>query len=226
MPDWLLQTLNSPHDVTIRELCLRLAISFALGWIVAAIYRGTHPSGAVTQTFPATLTLMTIIIAMSTQVIGDNVARAFSLVGALSIVRFRTVVQDTRDTAFVIFAVVVGMAVGSGYLSVALIGMVVTGIAAWVMQPRRGSLLEGNGDMPAMLLTVRMELNRDPKETLGALFEKWLSHHDLRRITVSKQGNALDTAWHIRLRPGGALAEFANIVGAVDGVQQVEFRRE
>src|SRR2546430_13730647 len=46
----------------------------------------------------------------STQVIGDNVARAFSLVGALSIVRFRTVVRDTQDTAYVIFAVVVGMA--------------------------------------------------------------------------------------------------------------------
>ena len=59
--------------------------------------------------------LLSILIAMVTQVIGDNVARAFSLVGALSIVRFRTVVRDTVDTAFVIFAVAVGMAVGAGH---------------------------------------------------------------------------------------------------------------
>ena len=52
---------------------------------------------------------------MVTQVIGDNVARAFSLVGALSIVRFRTVVRDTQDTAYVIFAVAVGMAVGANH---------------------------------------------------------------------------------------------------------------
>ena len=57
--------------------------------------------------------LLSILIAMVTQVIGDNIARAFSLVGALSIVRFRTVVRDTQDTAFVIFAVAVGMAMGA-----------------------------------------------------------------------------------------------------------------
>ena len=65
------------------------------------------------ESFVVTLVLLTILIAMVTQVIGDNVARAFSLVGALSIVRFRTVVRDTQDTAYVIFAVAVGMAVGA-----------------------------------------------------------------------------------------------------------------
>ena len=53
------------------------------------------------ESFTVTLVLLTILIAMVTQVIGDNVARAFSLVGALSIVRFRTVVRDTQDTAYV-----------------------------------------------------------------------------------------------------------------------------
>src|SRR3712207_7596331 len=61
--------------------------------------------------------------AMVTQVIGDNIARAFSLVGALSIVRFRTVVRDTQDTAYVIFAVAVGMAVGAGHPMLAASGM-------------------------------------------------------------------------------------------------------
>ena len=71
------------------------------------------------ESFVVTLVLLTILIAMVTQVIGDNVARAFSLVGALSIVRFRTVVRDTQDTAYVIFAVAVGMAVGANNFSVA-----------------------------------------------------------------------------------------------------------
>ncbi len=57
--------------------------------------------------------LLAVLIAMVTQVIGDNVALAFSLVGALAIVRFRTVVRDTQDTAFVMLSVVVGMAVGA-----------------------------------------------------------------------------------------------------------------
>ena len=80
--------------------------------------------------------LLAVLIAMVTQVIGDSVARAFSLVGALSIVRFRTVVRDTQDTAFVIFAVVVGMAVGARDPWVALIGLAIVGAAAFVMAPR------------------------------------------------------------------------------------------
>ena len=57
--------------------------------------------------------MLAIMIALVTQVVGNNAARAFSLVGALSIVRFRTVVRDIEDTAFVIFAVAIGMAAGA-----------------------------------------------------------------------------------------------------------------
>ena len=111
MWDWLNQTLNNAPKTTPGELLVRLFISGLLGFGVARVYRWTRRTGTWPPTFPSTLVLLSILIAMVTQVIGDNVARAFSLVGALSIVRFRTVVQDTQDTAFVIFAVVVGMAV-------------------------------------------------------------------------------------------------------------------
>lgn len=138
---WLSQSLAGNGGIPVWLLIVRLAAAFALGGAVAWIYRATHhrPNSLEeesTQGFVATLVMMTIIIAMSTQVIGDNVARAFSLVGALSIVRFRTVVKDTRDTAFVIFSVVVGMAVGAGHLPVAIVGIVITGMAAFVVRPR------------------------------------------------------------------------------------------
>jgi hypothetical protein len=78
----------------------RLIAAMVLGGIVAQIYR--HSRAEPASSFTVTLVLLAILIAMVTQVIGDNVARAFSLVGALSIVRFRTVVRDTQDTAYVI----------------------------------------------------------------------------------------------------------------------------
>ena len=83
----------------------------------------------------ATLVLLTVLIAMVTMVIGDSIARAFSLVGALAIVRFRTVVEDTRDTAFVIFAVAVGMAAGAGFLKAALVGLPFAAAAAFLFRP-------------------------------------------------------------------------------------------
>ena len=88
------------------EVLLRLVLAALLGGVVALVYRRSRFEPA--SSFTATLVLLSILIAMVTQVVGDNVARAFSLVGALSIVRFRTVVRDTQDTAYVIFAVAIG----------------------------------------------------------------------------------------------------------------------
>ena len=114
------------------DVVIRLLIALVLGVVVSAIYRYTRKSAILSPSFPSTLVLLSILIAMVTQVIGDNVARAFSLVGALSIVRFRTVVRDTQDTAYVIFAVVVGMAVGAKNPWVAVIGLAVVGLVLGV----------------------------------------------------------------------------------------------
>ncbi len=110
MPEFLQQSLFAGPPVKPLDILVRLLVSLVLGLVVASIHRHTRRPAEVTPTFPVTLVLLAVLIAMVTQVIGDNVARAFSLVGALSIVRFRTVVRDTQDTAYVIFAVVVGMA--------------------------------------------------------------------------------------------------------------------
>ena len=122
MPDWLHSTVTGPHPWTI--IAFRLCAATVFGLVVAAVYAVTQrrPSRHIIPLF-TTLVLLTILVSMTILVIGDSVARAFGLVGALSIVRFRTVVEDTRDTAFVIFAVVIGMATGAGNMLVCLVGI-------------------------------------------------------------------------------------------------------
>src|SRR6185437_11876796 len=100
--------------------------------------RSRRHDSDIGASFPMTLVLLSVLIAMVTQVIGNNVARAFSLVGTLAIVRFRTVVRDTRDTAYVIFAVVIGMAIGAADLWIAIIGLIIIALAALLL-PLRAS---------------------------------------------------------------------------------------
>ena len=119
---------------------VRLVLALLLGLAIAWVYRRARPMNDEAESFGVTLVLLTILIAMVTQVIGDNVARAFSLVGALSIVRFRTVVRDTQDTAYVIFAVAIGMAMGANHPSVALCGLVVVGVTALLLRRRTATL--------------------------------------------------------------------------------------
>ncbi len=120
-----------------------------------------------------TLVLLSILIAMVTQVIGDNVARAFSLVGALSIVRFRTVVRDTQDTAYVIFAVAVGMAVGAAHPWLAIGAIVVIGFAAYVMRERAAATALATAE-DAYVLQVRVGVGSDPNTLLASTLEGYL----------------------------------------------------
>lgn len=128
MHEWLDQFSVTQVDAEVSTLAVRLVVAWLCGWVVARIARLNQPPGT-TDTLTLTLILMSILIAMATQIIGDNIARAFSLVGALSIVRFRTAVSATRDIAFVLAAVVVGMAVGAGQYWVSGLGLVVIAVA-------------------------------------------------------------------------------------------------
>src|SRR4029077_19737086 len=143
---------------------VRLVLAMLFGLAIAWVYRRARPANGEAESFGVTLVLLTILIAMVTQVIGDNVARAFSLVGALSIVRFRTVVRDTQDTAYVIFAVVVGMAVGAKNPWVAIIGLGIVSLAAFVMMRLRPGPLAGED--PEYVLTLRVGLGQDVNKLL------------------------------------------------------------
>ena len=131
MSDWLTEAVttdtNVPSDVT---MAVRMVMAVLGGVIVAALYRLTRRPGPEGIPMIGTLVLLSVLIALVTVAIGGSAARAFGLVGVLSIVRFRTVVDDTRDTAFVIFAVATGMAIGAGYLVQAAIGVPIVGMAA------------------------------------------------------------------------------------------------
>lgn len=146
--------------------------------------------------------LLTILVAMTTIVIGDNVARAFGLVGALSIVRFRTVVDDTRDTSFVIFAVVVGMAIGAGYLAVCIVGIPIVALAALGMSGIRG---EAKADSLERTLQVRIAAGHDPESFLIASFRDQLAQWRLVSIVTARQGAAFDLVYWVHLRDAAAM---------------------
>ena len=222
MPDFLKAPFVNGPTVAPLEVLFRLLAALVFGGLVAWIYRRTRKITEVATSFPKTLVLLSILIAMVTQVIGDNVARAFSLVGALSIVRFRTVVRDTQDTAYVIFAVVVGMAVGANDPWVAVIGIVVVGAAAYMMMVVAGVL---TGSPPVFLLNLRVGLGYDPEKLLGMILDAHLQERELVSIGTARQGISLDVIYQTRLRPDGSADELVRALNRVEGVQSVQLQR-
>lgn len=203
----------------------RLVLALLLGFAISWIYRHARPMNDEAESFTVTLVLLTILIAMVTQVIGDNVARAFSLVGALSIVRFRTVVRDTQDTAYVIFAVAIGMAMGANHPLVAVCGLVVVGAAA-VMLKTRGTMVTVpvDGQFP-FVLHVRLAIGLDADALLASTLDQFASARRLVSVATARQGLSIDATYKTALRADGDASALVNALNRLEGVQNVELQR-
>jgi hypothetical protein len=219
MPDFLKAPFVNGPNVSPLDILVRLLVALLLGVVVALIYRYSRKGANLAPSFPGTLILLSVLIAMVTQVIGDNVARAFSLVGALSIVRFRTVVRDTQDTAYVIFSVVVGMAVGARNPWVAVIGLAVIGVAAFGMTARFSPAIHAH---PPLILNLRVAIGHDVERLLGPTLNHYLEERELMSVSTARQGVCLEVTYLSRLRTGAGADELVKALNKVEGVQNVE----
>jgi len=105
-----------------ETVLLSLLLAFVLGQVLAWTYYYTHSGLSYSKSFVQSLILITIVVAMVMSVIGGSFVAAVGLMGALSIIRFRNIIRDTRDVAFVFCALVLGMAAGSGRHGIAIVG--------------------------------------------------------------------------------------------------------
>jgi hypothetical protein len=131
-------TKNLPADMMTfiyrpTDILINLVAACILGLLISFIYKRTHKGLSYSQSFMLTTVFVTVIVAMVMMVIGNNLARAFALVGALSIIRFRTVIKDTKDTAYVFLALAAGMAAGTSSYFLALAGVAVVGALAYLL---------------------------------------------------------------------------------------------
>jgi len=106
------------------QVAFNILFSFVLSVLMALVYQVTHKGYTYSKNFVSSLILVTLVVSVIIMVIGNSLARAFALLGAFSIIRFRTAIKDTRDIAFIFLALVIGMAVGTNNYSIAVIGTI------------------------------------------------------------------------------------------------------
>lgn len=220
-------TETGPLDAL--SLAIRFAASTALGWIIAEVYRITkfRSQNRYDRSMYVTLVLLTVLICMVTTVVGNSIARAFSLAGALAIVRFRTVVEDTRDTAFVIFGVVIGMAVGCAQWLVPLVGVPIVSLAALAMQqftsPSSSHPTTAKQDW--YRIRLRLGLGVEIRGPIQQAIDGAFREPKLIEIQTTKQGAAIevvyDALWADQCDP----LEWVNRLNRMEGIQSVALEK-
>ena len=201
------------------EIIFNLIIAFFLGFIISLVYKKTHKGLSYSQSFVLTSIFVTVIVSMVIMVIGNNLARAFALVGALSIIRFRTVVKDTKDTAFIFWSLAVGMASGTGSYFLAISGTAIISMIALVLNyTNYGSFFKS--EFIIQFRTKNSNKNKDKKE-----YEKIFSEHckssTLLNAEASGDGLSLKLSFDIVLKEEKSYEEFIKKLSKVRGLSEV-----
>jgi hypothetical protein len=110
---------------SLGNLLIALGIALVLGLLISFCYMKTHKDNAPSQSFALTLVMLPVVITIIILLVGNNVARAFSLAGVFTIVRFRSAPGDPKDITYVLFSVAVGLACGMGYVFYAVVAAVI-----------------------------------------------------------------------------------------------------
>ena len=114
--------------IAISDMLVAIALSFALSLFIVYIYRVTYAGVSFSGSFAGSLILISMVTTMVILVITSNVVLSLGMVGALSIVRFRTAVKDARDTAFLFWAIASGIICGAGYVTISILAALLVGL--------------------------------------------------------------------------------------------------
>lgn len=196
------------------EALLAIAVSLVLALAIAWVYQRTHRGLSYSQSFVFTLILLAILASLTMLIIQNSLARAFALLGAFTIIRFRTAIKDTKDVAFIFWSLISGMAVGTGNYGLAAVGT--TAIAAIVMvlsKLRFGSLR--NYDH---ILSFSVATDAPDQEAYKGVFQRYLKSNVLLNVNARQEGKRLEFTHNIKLYDDSKADAFIKELEAVPGV--------
>lgn len=204
------------------EVVANLILAFILGIAVASVYRLTNRNRALNQSFLMTMVILSMVVALVMMVIGNSVARAFSLVGALSIIRFRTVVKDNRDIAYVFFALAAGMAAGVGNYPIALFGVGIILLLLLILD----FIKFGVATRDLYLLRLQTIPTDITESTFMPIFDEVFKSYSRLSTKTVRMGQFIEYSFLVRVKSGFNDEQIINRLSMVEGMERVSMIAE
>jgi len=206
-----IQDLTS--EFTVMDVVLVLLLSFALSAFIGWIYQFTHRGTSYTQSFVFTLVMNGMIVALVMLIVGSNIARAFSLVGALSIIRFRNAVKETRDVGFIFFTMAVGMAIGTRFYLLGIIAAVVISLVIVLMTRLNWFARE----MATQILRVQVPTSTPFDSLFDHAFLKYTSVSELISVDSVQNGTMTELIYSVGLKKSALMQDFLAEIKKLNG---------
>ena len=199
--------LDKVASISILDMVLSLALAFCLGMFIFLIYKKTYQGVMYSSSFGVTLVAVTMISTLVILAVTSNVVLSLGMVGALSIVRFRTAIKEPLDIAFLFWAVGDGIVLAAGLIPLAVFGSVVIGIVLLVFAGRR--------EVTTPFITVLTCTNDEGEAQAMEL----LKQHTSRLVVKSKAVRKDQIEVNAEVRLKGEETGFVNAIAGLEGVK-------
>ncbi len=212
-----LQFQDLTGEFSVLDVTLTLVLSFVLSAFIGWIYRLTHRGTSYTQSFVQTLVLNGMVVAFIMTVVGSNIARAFSLVGSLSIIRFRNAIKETRDVGFIFFTMATGMAVGTKFYLLAVITALVISLIILIMTRFNWFARE----IASQILRVQVPAGTPFDRLFDNVFLKHTSASELISADTVRGGMLTELTYSIALKKPGQVQDLLNEIKVLNDNNKV-----
>ena len=198
--------LEKASTLSIPDILAALAIAFTLGLFILFVYKKTFSGVMYSQSFAVSIVAMNLVTCLIIIAVGSNLITALGMVGALSIIRFRTVIKEPLDLVYLFWSITIGIIVGVGLIPLAVIGSIAIGLFLFVFVNRKST------DTPYVVV---VNCNDENAETGSLrLIKEKTKKHIIKSKSVSRNGVELTV--EVRLTDAGT--KFINELLSVSGV--------
>ncbi len=204
-------------SITTGQIVGNLLVSFTCGLLISLFYRWTYKGPNYSRTFVNSLILMSMITSIVIVVIGNNLARAFGLVGAMSIIRFRTPIKDAQDIVFIFFSLAVGLASGVGLYSVALTGTIMIGIVILSLN----FFNYGSASRKEYLLQFSYDMTNGDEPSYLAVFQKFCKENKLVNVRSMGTEKLIELSYYVTMKNEKDSGKFVKEFRSTTGVKNV-----
>ncbi|MFJ2757991.1 DUF4956 domain-containing protein [Nocardioides sp. NPDC087217] len=202
---------------TVFDIVASLTLSFVLSAIIGYVYRATHKNVSYSQSYVQTLVLAGMVVSLIMLVVGSNIARAFALVGALSVIRFRNAVKETRDVGFIFLVMAIGMTTGTRFYLLAIAATVMICLVLVLMNKFNWFKLDVQRQV------VKVQVPPEPEYT--AVVEDLMIQHcsDFELVSTEsvRAGALIELYYTAQLKKGSSSRELLQALSAVNSGQRV-----
>ncbi len=211
-----LQSINV-FAPTISEIVVNILVSLLCSFFITFIYRVSYKGPGYSDSFVNSIIFLSLITSLVIMVIGNNLARAFGLVGAMSIIRFRTAIKETLDIVYIFFGLAIGMAAGVGYHRLAIVGSLFIGTILFLFSKTNLFTLRKE----QYLLQFSFFLDEKKTGECISVLENFCSRFDIINIKTTEETSLAEYSYYVSFKKKSSANRFVEELRNVSGVKNI-----